>query len=64
MGLTDPSYRSIQWTIRLKMEAYSDRADRVNPFNWAHVVLNLPGEDGYQPHLPCVMKLHWDGHLA
>jgi hypothetical protein len=64
MGLTDSPYRSIQWMIRLKMEAYGIPSDRGNPFHWARVVLNLPGEDGYQPHLPWVMKLRWDGHLA
>ena len=64
MGLTDSPYRSIQWMIRLKMEAYGDPSDRANPFHWARVVLNLPGEDGYRPHLPWVMKLRWDGHLA
>ena len=50
--------------IRLKMEAYGDPSDRANPFHWARVVLNLPGEDGYRPHLPWVMKLRWDGHPA
>ena len=49
---------------RLKMEAYGNRADRANPFHWARVVLNLLGKDGYQPHLPWMMKLRWDGHLA
>ena len=46
------------------MEAYGDHADRANPFYWECVILNLPGEGGYQPHLPWVMKLQWDGHLA
>ena len=34
MGLMESPYRSIQWMIRLKMEAYSDKADRANPFHW------------------------------
>ena len=47
MGHTDSQYRSIQWMIRLKMEAYGDRADRADPFHWARVVLSLQGEDSY-----------------
>ena len=64
IGLTYSPYHSIQWMIRLKMEAYGDRADQTNPFHWAHMVLSLPGEDGYQPHVPWVMKLRWDGQLS
>ena len=64
MDLTDLPYRFIQWMIRLKMEAYGDQTTRSNPFHWSRVVLNLPGENGYQPHLPWVTKLRWDGHPA
>ena len=64
MGLTDSPYRSIQWLLRLKMEAYGDHTCRANPFHWDRVVLNLPGTRDYRPDLPWVMKLRWDGHLA
>ena len=64
MGLTDSPYRSLQWMIRLKMEAYGDRRQRSNPFHWEKVVLNLPGSRGYRSDMPWVMKLRWDGHLA
>ena len=64
MGLTDSPYRSIQWTIQLKMEAYGDKANQSNPFHWEHVVFNLPGKDNYRPDLPWMMKIFWDGHLS
>ena len=35
-----------------------------NPFHWDRVELNLPGTETYRPHLPWVMKIRWDGHLA
>ena len=47
IGLTDSPYRSIQWMIRLKMEAYSDRGNRTNPFHWNRVALDLPGKERY-----------------
>ena len=64
MGLGDSPYRCIQWMIRLKMISYGNPADRTNPFHWDRVELNLPGTAGYRPHLPWVMKVRWDGHLA
>ena len=64
MGLTDSPYRSIQWLLRLKMEACGDHTCHANPFHWDRVVLNLPGTRDYRPDLPWVMKLRWDGHLA
>jgi|SaaInl74LU_5_DNA_1037368.scaffolds.fasta_scaffold03412_7 hypothetical protein len=50
--------------IRLKFEAYGDRTDASNPFQYARVELNLPGSKGYRPDLPWVMKMRLDGHLA
>ena len=64
MGLGDSPYRCIQWMVRLKMVAYGDPSDKGNPFHWTQVELNLPGSDTYRPHLPWVMKVRWDGHLA
>ena len=42
MGLKDSPYRSIQWLIRLKLEAYGDRRDKANPFHWDRVELRSP----------------------
>lgn len=64
MGLRDSPFRSIQWMIRIKFEAYGDRKDDTNPFQYDRVELNLPGSKGYRPDLPWVMKIRKDGHLA
>lgn len=64
MGLKDSPFRSIQWMIRLKFEAYGDKDDPSNPFQYDRVELNLPGSEGYRPDLPWVMKIRLDNHLA
>ena len=64
MGLKDSPFRSIQWMIRLKFEAYGDKDDPNNPFQYDRVELNLPGSEGYRPDLPWVMKIRLDNHLA
>ena len=64
MGLRESPYILIQLLIHLKIEEYGDRWDRSNPFHWERVIYNLPGTKGYQPRLPCVMKVRFDGHLA
>ena len=64
MGLRDSPYRSLQLMIKAKYYAYGDRHDRTNPFQWDAVLLNLPGDEGYDPSLPWVMKVRKDGHLA
>eukprot|EP00985_Skeletonema_marinoi_P005574 scaffold2427_cov153-Skeletonema_marinoi.AAC.3 len=50
--------------IKAKYCAYGDRHDHTNPFQWDAVLLNLPGDEGYDPSLPWVMKVRKDGHLA
>ncbi|KAL7530331.1 hypothetical protein ACHAXR_005038 [Thalassiosira sp. AJA248-18] len=64
MGLTDSPYRSLQLMIKAKFIAYANREKRCNPFHWEKVILNLPGAKGYNPRLPWVMKVRWDGNLA
>ncbi len=64
MGMRDSPYRSMQMMLMAKYLAYGDRNDPTNPFRWEHVVLNLPGSEGYDPSLPWVMKVRSDGHLA
>ncbi len=56
--------KSLQWQVRLKFEVFGDRKDTANPFHWDRVEFNLPGSRGYQLHLPWVMKIREDGHLA
>ena len=64
MGLRDSPYRSLQLMIKAKYFAYGDRHYHTNPFQWDAVLLNLPGDEGYDPSLPWVMKVRKDGHLA
>ena len=64
MGLRDSPYRSIQLMIMAKREAYGDHRDQKGPFHWGKIVLNLPGTRDYDPTLPWVMKVRYDGHLA
>ena len=64
MGLRDSLYRSIQLLIRLKIEAYSDRWDRSNPFHWERVIYNFPGTKDYQPGLPWLPEVRFNGHAG
>ena len=64
MGLRDSPYRSIQLMIIAKHVAYGNHLDRENPFHWEEVILNLPGSWAYDPTLPWVFKVRYDGHLS
>ena len=39
-------------------------SDKNNPFNWKHVVLNLPGNKDYDPKLPWVYRITEGGVIA
>ena len=64
MGLTDSPYQYLQLLIHVKFIAYGEIKDALNPFQWSHAKLNLPGDESYTPKLPWVMKVKSDGHLA
>ena len=64
MGLTDSPYRSLQLLIHFKWIAYVEMNDPLNPFQWRHAKLNLPGDKSYTPKLPWVKKLRSYGHIA
>jgi hypothetical protein len=64
MGLRDSPYRSIQLMIIAKEQAYGNRLDTNNPFQWSQVVLNLPFNWEYNPDLPWVFKVREDGDIA
>ena len=64
MSITDSHYQSLQLLIHAKFIAYGERKDALNPFQWCHAKLNLPGDESYTPKIPWVMKLRSDGHLA
>ena len=64
MGLTDSLYQYFQLLIHVKFIAYGDRKDPLNPFQFIHVKLNLPGDKSYKPKISWVMKVRSDGHLV
>ena len=64
MGLRDSTYQSIQMMILAKEQAYRNRLDTNNPFQWEQVVLNLPFTWEYKPELPWVFKMRKDGDIA
>ena len=64
MGLTDSPYQSLQLLIHVRFISYGKRKDQLNPFQWSHAKLNLPGEESYKPKITWVMKVRSDGHLA
>ena len=41
-----------------------DHTDTNNPFHWYHVQFNLPCTTGYNPRLPCVWLIRFNGELV
>ena len=64
MGITHSPYISLQLLIHVKFIAYGYSNDQVNPFQWIHFKMNLPGDESYTPKLPWAMKVISDGNLA
>ena len=64
MGLTNPPYLYLQLLIHAKFIAYGDIKYPLNPFQWSHANLNLPGDESYTPKLPWAIKVRLYGHLA
>ena len=64
MGLIDSPYQSLQLLIHFKFIAYGERKDPLNPFQWIHAKLNLPGDKSYTSKLTWVMKVRLDCHLS
>ena len=50
--------------IIAKFIACGDCKDKGNPFHWEEIILNLPGSWNYDPTLPWVFKVRYDGHLG
>jgi hypothetical protein len=50
--------------IIAKRIAYGNHQDRKNPFHWEEIILNLPGSWSYDPSLPWVFKVRYNGHLG
>ena len=64
LGLTDCPYWYLKLMILVKFIIYGERKDPLNPFQWSHNHLNLPGDESYTHKLPWVMKVRLDGHLS
>ena len=50
------SYHTCQAVLVLRGVIIGNRERKDNLFRWYEVVLNLPGEPGYQPNRPWVYK--------
>ena len=52
IGLIDSPYQYLQLLIHVKFGAYEESNYPLNPFQWSHANLNLPGDEYYSPKLP------------
>ncbi|KAL7579144.1 hypothetical protein ACA910_019169 [Epithemia clementina (nom. ined.)] len=64
MGLTTSPYQATQAAQRVKRLALGCRLDPHNVFRWHQVILNLPGDETYDPSLAWVRQVREDGTLA
>jgi len=64
MGMCPAPYQATRAVTVLKRELYRNRRNKDDPFHWDSVLLNLPGTDGYEPHLPWIYKIRFDGCRA
>ena len=61
MRLTDSHYQYLQLLINVKVISFVERNDTLNPFQWIHDKLNIPGDKSSTPKLPCVIKVRSEG---
>jgi len=64
MGLRPSPYVTTKCVALADEMAFGDRKDPSNPFHWATVHLNLPGDPSYSPTAPWVSRQTKDGALA
>jgi hypothetical protein len=57
MGLRSSPYQAVQAMTIAEELILGDRLDESNPFRWAKIRLNLPGQDNYDSSLPWVSKV-------
>jgi hypothetical protein len=57
MGLRSSPYQAVQAMTIAEEVILGDPRDETNPFRWARVQLNLPGQREYNPSLPWVSKV-------
>jgi len=64
MGLRPSPYAAVKGALIARRMVLGNRHDPNNPFRWARVVLNQPGDDHYRADLPWIMQVKEDGDLA
>lgn len=64
MGLKSSPYVATKATYLGEEVAVGDRTSSDNPMHWSRVHLNLPGSEHYDPTMPWVQRLKWDGSIA
>ncbi len=64
MGMRQSPYQCTQGLHRAEEVIKGLHHEATNPFNWEHVVLNLPGDKNYNPKLPWVYKVTKEGEIA
>lgn len=55
---------AVRMTLRGVELAKGDPKEADNPFGWETILINLPGQDDYDPGLPSIIRLMKDGTLA
>ena len=64
MGMRHSPYICTQGLHRAEEVVKGVHSDLNNPFNWKQVVLNLPGNQDYDPKLPWVYRITESGVIA
>ena len=72
MGFTASPYNSIKMALVAEKICKEDRLEtgvgvdgkELNPFQWNHICLNLPGTEGYDPCTTWISKRRKDGRIA
>jgi hypothetical protein len=64
MGFTASPFCAAQGMMHAEEFVKGDPSSPSNTFRYDSVVLNLPGQRNYRPHLPWVFKSHLDGAIA
>jgi hypothetical protein len=64
LGLRPSPYQAVQVALVVKRMALGNPKDEENVFQWSHLAVNLPGNEGYIPGDPWIAKLRMDGTIA
>jgi hypothetical protein len=64
MGVKSLPYQAVSALTVVDEVIKGDPEDESNIFQWVRVILNLPGNQDYDPNLPWVSKVRADGRIA